>query len=561
MKPEYDRGSDRYKIITKKLAVFVGATNMPNSIVENPEFRALLKACDPRYPLPGRAAVGKEINLVLAEVKGKIQNSLSSANKINLCADIWTKKGMSSSYLGVSAHFFSRKDHKCHIATIAVRKMNREHSGDNIRALMEEILREWDIPTTKIGIIMTDSGSNMIKAFRQPIDSGEESEDDTEDEEEKFEDYEKDFDDKEIEHEITFKFFAKRISCFAHTIQLIVQRFNEDVTYKEILQRTYSLVKKVNMSCKATEMLIAQCGKKLVSNCPTRWSLTYLLLERLLQVKGPLTTVLNELEWDNLATSEWKAIETICQLLKPFAQYTTFVSDEEYTTVSGVLPIIMEFNLHLEEKKRNIELSSLASKLQSDLKRRFKRFTDPADLDYEPLFLVSTMLDLRYKVLLNRTQAESAKAHILKLLNQNGDESSSSSATSSPIYQVDQDSEHPRKRFCHLAKVLEARLKEGSTKIAKPPLGELELAQYLQVTTSLSADFDPLEYWTNEMKTYPLLSSLSFDILSIPASSTPIEHVFSTAGESTSGKRNRLADKNLEREILLRKNKDYLYTQ
>ena len=339
--------------------------------------------------------------------------------------------------------------------------MNQEHSGDNIRALMEEILRERDIPTTKIGIIMTDSGSNMIKAFRQPIDSGEESEDDNEDEEEKFEDYEKDFDDKEIKHEITFKVFAKRISCFAHTVQLIVQRFIEDVTYKEILQRTYSLVKKVNMSCKATEMLIAQCGKKLVSNCPTRWSSTYLLLERLLQVKGPLTTVLNELEWDNLATSEWKAIETICQLLKPFAQYMTFASGEEYTTISGVLPIIMELNLHLEEKKRNIKLSSLASKLQSDLKQRFKRFTDPADLDYEPLFLVSTMLDPCYKVLL--TQAESAKAHILKLLNQNGDESSSSSATSSPIYQVDQDSEHPRKCFCHLAKVLEARLKEGNS--------------------------------------------------------------------------------------------------
>ena len=55
---------------------------------------------------------------------------------------------------------FSRKDHKRHIATIAVRRMNQEHSGDNICTLMEEILREWDIPTTKIGIIMTDSDSN-----------------------------------------------------------------------------------------------------------------------------------------------------------------------------------------------------------------------------------------------------------------------------------------------------------------------------------------------------------------------------------------------------------------
>ena len=279
-------------------------------------------------------------------------------------------------------------------------------------------------------------------------------------------------------------------------------------------------------------------------------------------VKEPLTAVLNELEWDNLATSEWKAIDSICRLLQPFAQYTTLGSGEEYTTVSGVLPIIMELNLHLEEQKRISELSGLASRLQSDLKRRFKKYTDPGDLDHESLFLVATMLDPRYKVLLNRTQAESAKANILKLLNQNEDESSSSSAANSPIHQdlVEKDCEPPKKRFCHLTKILEARLKEGSNKIKKSPLGELELAQYLQVTTSISADIDPLEYWTSESKTYPLLSSLSFDILSIPASSAPIERTFSTAGESTSGKRNRLADRNLEREVLLRKNRDYLYT-
>ena len=39
----------------------------------------------------------------------------------------------------------------------------------------------------------------------------------------------------------------------------------------------------------------------------------------------------------------------------------------------------------------------------------------------------------------------------------------------------------------------------------------------------------------------------------IPTYSAPVEHVFSTAGESTTGKRNRLADRNLERKVLLRK--------
>ena len=116
---------------------------------------------------------------------------------------------------------------------------------------------------------MTDSGSNMVKAFRQSLDSMEEDEDEEEDET-GFGDFEQDFDSKEVDHDITFRFFAKHISCFAHTIQLIVQKFNEDTTYKETLKRAYALVKRINKSTKATELLISRCGKKLLSNCPTR---------------------------------------------------------------------------------------------------------------------------------------------------------------------------------------------------------------------------------------------------------------------------------------------------
>ena len=108
----------------------------------------------------------------------------------------------------------------------------------------------------------------------------------------------------------------------------------------------------------------------------------------------PLTAILNELEWDNLATSEWKAIDSICRLLQPFAQYTALVSGEEYLLCLVCSPLYF----HLERQKHNSELSSLASQLQSELKQRFEKYTDPRDLDYEPLFLVATLLDPRYSV-------------------------------------------------------------------------------------------------------------------------------------------------------------------
>lgn len=47
-------------------------TNVPNRLVESLEFRELLQAADPWYPVPGRTALNKELDLVMKELKGKI---------------------------------------------------------------------------------------------------------------------------------------------------------------------------------------------------------------------------------------------------------------------------------------------------------------------------------------------------------------------------------------------------------------------------------------------------------------------------------------------------------
>ena len=76
---------------------------------------------------------------------------------------------------------------------------------------------------------------------------------------------------------------------------------------------------------------------------------------------------------------------------------------------------------------------------------------------------------------------------------------------------------------------------------------------------SIDDDDDPLSFWVEQKDLYPLLFSLAVDIMSIPGSSAPVERIFSTAGDATIGKRNRLAHTNLEREVLLKKNKGYMY--
>ena len=122
------------------------------------------------------------------------------------------------------------------------------------------------------------------------------------------------------------------------------------------------LVKKFNKSCKATELLIEKAGKKLVSDCPTRWDSTYLMINRLLDVKSYLNEVLKELTWDSLTTTQWKHLDTIQDLLQPFALHTNITSAELSTTIAMVVPVLKKLNLHFKEKSKTIGVGAVSKK-------------------------------------------------------------------------------------------------------------------------------------------------------------------------------------------------------
>lgn len=141
----------------------------------------------------------------------------------------------------------------------------------------------------------------MVAAFKPKLH---EDDDDSEDLDElsTLEDESEEYIDCE-DHDEAF-YSLNRIACFSHTLQLVVNKFNELNKFKELLKRAHTIVRKVNSSTKATERLIALCRKKLVKDCPTRWSSTFLLLECLVDVSDSLKVVLEEQGWDDLATSE-----------------------------------------------------------------------------------------------------------------------------------------------------------------------------------------------------------------------------------------------------------------
>ena len=77
---------------------------------------------------------------------------------------IWSKKGMSESFLGKTAHTFLRRSNRCFTATLAVRSFAHPHTTDRVLEVVNDLLSEWKIET-RISRVLTDDGSNIMATF------------------------------------------------------------------------------------------------------------------------------------------------------------------------------------------------------------------------------------------------------------------------------------------------------------------------------------------------------------------------------------------------------------
>ena len=82
----YNKESKHNRAIT----VFVGSWNVANRIVESLEFRDLLHCFDQHYQVPGRAPLKRELEKLMIELKAKASSYIQEANKVSVCADIWS---------------------------------------------------------------------------------------------------------------------------------------------------------------------------------------------------------------------------------------------------------------------------------------------------------------------------------------------------------------------------------------------------------------------------------------------------------------------------------------
>ena len=125
--------------------------------------------------------------------------------------------------------------------------------GEAICDLTNAIISEWGIPLNKLQFIITDNGSNMVKAYKlgevAAFDMDRRlvvvllPEEDPLHEEEPDEKEVAEFLENDDTHrELFHRRGMKRLSCFSHILQLVVSKFNKDKSAKALLLKAYKIV-------------------------------------------------------------------------------------------------------------------------------------------------------------------------------------------------------------------------------------------------------------------------------------------------------------------------------
>jgi len=320
--------------------------------------------------------------------KGHLKNLLARCRKVVICLDGWTKKVLSSHYLGISACFFdpSAGDVKHIVLQLAV--IRHPHTGEKLAAALNDCLTDWGLGADKILMIVSDNGSNMIKAIKllkeMNEDEIDECSDDDEEEQTETEMADENEDLMELPREVRYL----RMPCMAHTLQLVIKKAYVQ-HYDHVLTKARRLVKLLRKSSDAVQKLLTKCGKILITDNSTRWNSTYYMINRLMDVKLCANEVLADMKIDSLTVAEWSKLEEMKNLLQPFATHTDILQTDALS-LSYVIPSVLDLECHLQQFN---DARSLTNAMRGDLRQRFAPLLEPVSHNFNPLPAAACLLD------------------------------------------------------------------------------------------------------------------------------------------------------------------------
>lgn len=502
----------------------IALQTLPFNFVEGLGFRRLIHELAPKYNFRGRSFF---TDFVCKELYGKVAQKVNELIKqfdyMSFTSDIWSDPSSNASLLSLTCHGIAEKFDRYSII-LKCETFEGRHTGDIISEKFNTMLTEWNIKKEQVHCLMRDEGSNMKRAARLAA--------------------------------------LNDIDCTVHKMQLAIRScLGSQENIKILKQKCKNISTHFNHSTIAQKQLqtiqdrLNQSHLKVFQDCVTRWNSTFYMFERFAKVKDALSLYMNDNEINPILPEEWKLIESLIQLLRPFEEATRELSSCQ-ASISSVIPIIQMLEKKVDDyltRSQEVDpIRQAVTSLKNELTTKF------SSLGENHIYIIATYLDPRYKhKFFTPVTEEKIRGDILLLVNTENDVLCAPKANSEGAKRMRMTDSTEKgmeqrgpgtsgfaKNSClnDLAMMLDS---SSEDEIEMPENGSTEAALKKELNSyrakkRINVSENPLKWWSVHREEFKILSSIARRFLSTPPGSVPSEQLFSSAGLIYEPLRNRL---------------------
>lgn len=341
-----------------------------------------------------------------------------------------------------------------------------------------------------------------------------------------------------------FKDDCIRVGCSAHYLNKILQHaFLKNDTKCDRAQLVFKLVRAIISHIRQShkQSLLPICP---VNYSDTRFNGTYLMFNSFLKVYYDLPPILNDEQKKNYLKVDRDGLESLCEYLKEFYKVIEKLSSEKEPTIHLVIPY----------KQCLINLSVVGDN-ENQLLIPLKKYIAKELPDYwivQDIHYIATMLHPNLKSF-NHTPQQRYHAETLLQLEFEKYQDSHPPPSSSNENNKRKPIHHQKnsKSLSSLDDIFD--LPTSSDELSDEPKSS-ELDKYLKDKTKIPKNMNVLMYWNDNKLLYPTLYQIAKRVLSIPATNTSIERLFSDSGNTITNRRTRLQTSKVNQLLFIRRN-------
>ncbi|KAF4219054.1 hypothetical protein CNMCM5878_003909 [Aspergillus fumigatiaffinis] len=524
--------------LEEQLLKTITGLRLPFQVVEDSAFQQLLNLVhsgSQRLELPSAKTLRRRLRDAVIGQHASQLRDLPDDAKVSLALDCWTSP-FQQAFMAITAYFIDNEWNYRELL-LGFEPLHGPHSGRNLSDVLLQLLRERQLLDRIFTEALLSTGA---------ISSGDS---------------------------------IIRVPCTAHVIQLCLKQLlghiraapkNEEVGTSwsdsqvsflkdsvdcggvaHTLAKVRSLAIFVNASPQRrdafTSLQPVQDQLFPLQDVQTRWNSTFLMLRRARKLRDYFDRYCKDHDYTQFKISdvEWRQIDYLLQLTKPFFQFTMALMKTRDVTIHSVFLVYRKLLEHIESSTQSLSRKTTPWKRAMydallAAKQKLRDYYDKTYRDHGFLYATGTMLAPQYK-LSAFSDTEYSKCH----------------RETSRHYRdylrkgfLQYQQQIPDLSFCttrhqfqHQASELDQLLVPSATSLPSRGNQLDEVDRYLQEGV---VPLPPRAYWKEHEHDYPVLSRLARDVLSVPATGAGVERLFNSARDICHYRRGSLNEKTIQ---------------